>query len=74
MAAQGVGRQANQLNATLGELGLELGKGTELGSANGGEILGVGEENDPVVADKLVEVNGAVGCVGLEVRGNSAET
>lgn len=31
------------------------------------------EEDDPVVADELVEVNGAVGGLGLEVGGNAAE-
>jgi hypothetical protein len=33
----------------------------------------VGEENDPAVANEVVEVNGAIGGVGLEVRRNSAE-
>ena len=34
----------------------------------------MGEEDDPFVADKLVEVDRAVGGVGLEVGGNSAQT
>jgi hypothetical protein len=73
MAAEGVGRQANQLDTTLGELGLELGEGTELGGANGGEILRVGEEDYPFVANKLVEIDRASGGLGLEVGGNAAE-
>jgi len=33
----------------------------------------VGEQDDPVVADELVEVNGTSGGDGLEVGGNTAE-
>lgn len=68
-----VGRETNQLDTALGELGLKLGKGTELGGADGGEVLGVGEEDDPAVANELVEVNLALGGVGLEVGGLGAE-
>lgn len=31
------------------------------------------EENDPVVANELVEVNGTLGSLGLEVRGSAAQ-
>ena len=34
----GVGGETNQLDIALGELGLELGEGTELGRADGGEV------------------------------------
>ena len=74
MAVDGVGRETNELCAALGELRLELGECTELGGADGGVVLGVGEENDPVVADELVEVDGALGGLGLEVRGSAAQT
>lgn len=74
MAVDGVGRETDELDATLGELGLELGKGAELGGADGRVVLGVGEEDDPVVADELVEVNGALCGLGLEVGGSGAET
>ena len=70
----GVGGQADQLDAALLELGLELGKGAELGGADGGVVLGVGEEDDPVVANELVEVNRSGGGLGLEVGGDGAET
>ena len=73
MATQGVGRQADQLGTALGELGLELGKGAEFGGADRGVILGVGEEDDPFVTDKVVEVDGAIGGLGLEVGGNGAQ-
>lgn len=69
-----VGRETNQLDAALGELGLELGKGAELGGADGGVVLGMREEDDPGVADELVEVNVSFGCLGLEVGGDGAET
>jgi hypothetical protein len=53
MAVDCVGRKTDELCATLGELGLELGKGTELSGTDGSVILGVGEKNDPVVTDEL---------------------
>lgn len=74
MAVDRVGRQADELDSTLGELGLEFGEGAELGGADGSVVFGVGEQDNPVVADELVEVNGARGGVGLEVGGNAAET
>lgn len=74
MAVDGVGREADELDTALGELGLELGEGAELGGAHGRVVLGVREEHDPIVADELVEVDGALGGLGLEVGGNAAET
>lgn len=65
--------QTNQLDTTLGELGLELGEGAELGGADGRVVFGVGEEDDPVVADELVEVDGTLGGFGLEVGGDGAQ-
>jgi len=66
----GVGGKTDQLDTALGELGLELSEGTELGGADGSVVFWVREEDNPVVANKLVEVNGASGGVGLEVRGD----
>lgn len=74
VALNGVGRQANELDASSGELGLELRESTELGGADGCVIFRVGEQNDPAVANELVEVNRSVGGFGLEVGGNAAET
>jgi hypothetical protein len=73
VGADGVGREADELDAALGELGLELGDFAELGGADGRVVLGVREEDDPVVADELVEVDGAVGRLGLEVGRDGAE-
>lgn len=69
----GIGAEADELDVALGELGLELGEGAELGGADGGVVFGVGEENDPGAADEGVEVDGAGGGVGLEVGGGGAE-
>lgn len=73
VAIDRVGRKPNHLDAPLGELGLQLGKGAELGGAHGGVVLRVREEDDPLVADELVEVDGAGRGVGLEVGGLGAE-
>jgi hypothetical protein len=43
MAVDGVGRETNELDAALGELGLELSESTQLGGADRCVILGVGE-------------------------------
>lgn len=55
-----VSRQTDQLDATLSELRLKLGESTELSSAHWGVILRVREENDPVVTNEVVEVDGAL--------------
>jgi len=74
MGLDGVGRQTDQLDAALGELRLKLCKGTELGSADGSVVFWVGKQDDPVVANELVEVNGALGGLGLEVGGDGSQT
>jgi hypothetical protein len=73
VALDGVCAQADELGVPLGELGLKLGEGAELGGADGSVILGVGEEDDPVVTNELVEVNGTTGGLGLEVGRGGAE-
>lgn len=69
-----VRREADQLRAALCELWLELGEGAELGGADGGVVLWVGEEDDPLVADEVVEVDWALGGLSLEVWGDGAQT
>ena len=71
-----VGRQTDQLDATLGELGLELCECAELGGADGSIVFGMGEEDDPVIANEVVEVDGAGGGLSLEVwcDGSQSET
>lgn len=76
MALDGIRRQADELDAALAKLGLELGKGSELRRAHRRVVLGVREENDPGVADEVVEADGALGRFGFEIgrRGTEAET
>jgi hypothetical protein len=69
-----VGGETDELCAAAGELRLELREGAELGCADGRVVFGVREENHPVVADELVEVDGALGRLGLEVGGLAAQT
>ena len=69
-----VGTQTDELDATLGELWLKLGESTELGGADGGEVIGVGEEDGPLSTEEGVEVDGTVGGLGVEVRGDRAQT
>ena len=73
VALNSVCAQTDELDAPLGELRLELSESTELGGADGGVVLGVGEEDDPAVANELVEVNGTTGGLSLEVGRNAAE-
>lgn len=71
-----VGGQADELGVALRELGFEAGEGAELGGADGGVVFRVREEDDPGVADEVVEVDWAGGGFGLEVGrcGAEAET
>jgi hypothetical protein len=62
-----VRRETDQLDTTLGELGLELCEGAQLGCADRSVIIRVREQNSPLVADEVVEINGATGSFGLEV-------
>ena len=55
-----VGTQTDELDTTLGELRLELGESAELGGANGGKVIRVGEENGPLVTQEGVEVDGTI--------------
>ena len=74
VAVDGVCGEADQLDAAPGELGLELGKGAQLRRADGRVILRVREQDDPVVADELVEVDRALRRFGLEIGGDGAQT
>ena len=58
----------------LSNSALALGEGAELGGAHRREVLGVGEQDPPAVAEPLVEVDRALGGVGGEVGGGVAES
>lgn len=67
MALNRVGRKANELHATPGELRLEFCECTELSSANRGVIFRVREQDYPVVANEFMEVDGTGSGLGVEV-------
>lgn len=69
----GVGGETDELDVALCELWLELCEGTKLGGTDWGEVVWVGEEDNPGVPDELVEVDWAAGSLSLEVWGDAAE-
>jgi hypothetical protein len=73
VAVDGVGGEANELCAALGELWLKLRESSQLRGADGCVVLGMREEDNPFVTDELVEVDGALGSLGLEVGGGAAQ-
>ena len=74
MAVDRVGREADQLDATLGKFRFQFRKRAQLGCADGCVVLRVGEQDDPLGSDEFVEIDGAVGRVGLKIRGYRAKT
>lgn len=67
MALNRVRAQSDELDIPLREFWLELGEGTEFGGADGSVIFWVREEDHPAVADELVEVDGTVGGLSVEI-------
>lgn len=59
--------QSDHLDTPLVELILQLGERTQFRGTNGSEVGRVREQDGPVVADELVEVNLALGGQSLEV-------
>ena len=68
VAVDRVDAQADELRVALRELGLDFGHVPELRRAHRREILRMGKQNRPAVADPLVEVDGALGGLRLEIR------
>jgi hypothetical protein len=68
----GVDRQADDLHAALVELRLDLGHVAELGGADRGEVLGVGEQDPPGFAEPVVEADRPFARLRLEVRSGIA--
>lgn len=65
--------QTDELGVALGELWLELCECTEFSRADWGVVLWVREQDHPVVADELVEVDLAIGGLSVEVWGNATQ-
>ena len=70
VAFDGVDGEADDLCAALRELLFEAGDSTEFGGADGGEVLGVREENGPAVSDPFMEVQRALRRFGGEIGCN----
>lgn len=74
VAFNSIGRETDQLSTTLGELRLQLRECAQLGCANRCVILGVREQHNPVVSNELVEIDWAIGRLGIKVWRNGAQT
>lgn len=74
VALNGVRRDADQLDAALGELWLQLGEGAELGCAYWRVVFWMREENDPVVANEIMELDSSLGGVCLKIGRDAAQT
>lgn len=70
----GVCGQTDQLDASLCELGLELCESAQLGGTDWSVVLGMGEENSPLIANPVVKINGAIGCFRLKIGSNRAQS
>ena len=73
MRGKGVGRQPYQFHATLGELRLHLCQRHKLRSADWSKIVRMREEDNPVVADEVVEIDWTFAGFGPEVWGNGTQ-
>lgn len=73
VALDRVCRKTDQFDPPLCELGLELCESAQFSRADWGIILRVREEDDPIVADELMEVNRPAGGLSLEVGSSAAK-
>src|SRR6516165_4343012 len=68
MAVEWIDRQTDNPNATLVELRFDLGHVAKFGGAYRREILRVGEQYGPGIADPVVKADIAFGCLRLKIR------
>jgi hypothetical protein len=73
MAVDCVCGETDQLDPSSCKFWLELCESAQLGRADWGEIFGVGKQNDPIVANELMEIDLALSRLGLKVRGDAAQ-
>ena len=73
MLVERVDREADDLHAAAVEVGLDLRHVAELGRADRGEVLRVREQDDPRVADPVVEADRPLCRLGLKVGRSIAE-
>lgn len=67
MAVDGVGRQSDQLHSSSREFWLKFCESAKLSGADRCEVFWVGEQDYPFVANELVEVDGTLSGLGIEV-------
>src|SRR5262249_17944761 len=67
MAAERVDGQADDLDAALVELGLDLGHVAEFGGAHRGKVLGMREQHRPGIDDPIVEKQNTFGYLPFEI-------
>ena len=68
MALNGISRETNQFDTALGELRLVSGQRRKLGRAYRRVVFRMGEQDSPVVANPLVEVDHTYSRRCLEIR------
>src|SRR6516164_2905272 len=73
VAIDRVDAQADDLDVTPVELGLDLCHVTELGRTDRGEILWVRKEHGPGITDPVMEADAALGRFCLKIRGDIAD-
>jgi hypothetical protein len=62
--------EAHHLCSALGKLLFQAGDGSQFCGANGRDILGVGEEYSPTVANPLMELDRTLGSLSRDVGSN----
>ena len=67
MAVDRIDAQSDELGVALGELGLDLGHVAKLGGADGREVLRMGKQDRPLVADPFMEIDRSLRRLSLEV-------
>src|SRR5215211_5653021 len=67
MGISGVDAESNHFHAAFLEVRLTARDISELGGANGSEILRVREQNCPAITDPFVEANRSFSCICCEI-------
>lgn len=68
-----VGRQTDQFDTSLGELGLKLCKSAQFGGADWCIILRVRNQDGPLIANPFVEIDWSCCSFRIEIGGDGAQ-
>jgi len=71
---EAIGRETDELHATISKVLGTTSDFTKLGGADGGKVIGMGEEDSPRVTDPFVELDWAGSGLSLEIRGDASKT